>query len=330
MPLKVLITRFSSIGDIVLTTPVIRCLKQQMDNVEIHFLTKTFYKDLLTANPHIHTIHAFKDNLKETLSDLKAEKFDYIIDLHKNLRSYKLKALLRRPALTFDKLNIKKFFYVHFKIGSLPKIHIVERYLKPLRSWGIKNDGKGLDYFIPESDQVDTSTFPHEFQYGFVVWVIGAKHFTKRFPDHKIREIIQMINKPVVLLGGKEDRERGSRIAGEFYHVLNKCGDYNLNQAASVIRQAEKVITNDTGLMHIAAAFDKPVISLWGNTVPEFGMWPYFGNNQEKESRLSSIMEVKDLYCRPCSKIGFVKCPEGHFRCMREINNDEVADAIKQ
>ena len=328
MPLKVLITRFSSIGDIVLTTPLIRCLKNQREDVEIHFLTKSFYKNLLVNNPYLSKIHDFEYNLKEIFKDLKAEKFDYVIDLHKNLRSWKVNAKLKRPVLTFNKLNLRKFFYVHFRIGSLPPVHIVDRYLKAVKSLGVKNDGKGLDHFIPEGEEVKVDEFPIEFRNGFLTWVIGAKHYTKTFPEHKIIEILQKVNRPVVLLGGPEDRERGSRIAGEFYYVINKCGDYSLNQCASLINQSEKVITNDTGLMHIAAALEKPVISLWGNTIPEFGMSPYYGDNTSKEEELSRIIEVDNLYCRPCSKIGFMKCPEGHFRCMREINNESVLDAI--
>ena len=292
-------TRFSSIGDIILTTPVLRCLKEQRQDIEVHFLTRSFFRELLAANPYIQKIHTFTYNLQEVVQELKAEKFDYIIDLHKNLRSYKLKALLRRPSLTFNKLNLRKFFYTYFKIGSLPAVHIVDRYLKPLKALGV------------------------------IAWVIGAKHFTKRFPDHKIREVLHQISQPVVLLGGPEDREHGTWIAGEFYHVLNKCGDYTLNQAASVIRQADKVISNDTGLMHMAAALQKPLISLWGNTVPEFGMYPYYGDDPQKAEKLSTIMEIKGLYCRPCSKLGFMKCPEGHFRCMRELNNETIAQAIK-
>lgn len=326
--MKVLVARFSSIGDIILTTPVLRCLKEQRDDIEVHFLTRSFFGELLAANPYVQKIHTFTDNLQEVVHELRSEKFDYIIDLHKNLRSYKLKALLRRPSLTFDKLNLRKFLYAYFKIGSLPAVHIVDRYLKPLKALGIKNDGKGLDHFIPEWEEVDTGNFPLEFHKGYIAWVIGAKHFTKRFPDHKIREILHQISQPVVLLGGPEDREHGTWIAGEFYHVLNKCGDYTLNQAASVIRQATKVISNDTGLMHIAAALQKPLISLWGNTVPEFGMYPYYGDDASKAHKLSTIVEVKELYCRPCSKLGFMKCPEGHFRCMRELDNDLIASEI--
>lgn len=327
--MKVLVTRFSSIGDIILTTPVLRCLKEQRQDIEVHFLTRSFFRELLAANPYIQKIHTFTYNLQEVVQELKAEKFDYIIDLHKNLRSYKLKALLRRPSLTFNKLNLRKFFYTYFKIGSLPAVHIVDRYLKPLKALGVKHDGKGLDYFIPEDEEVNTREFPVEFHQGYIAWVIGAKHFTKRFPDHKIREVLHQISQPVVLLGGPEDREHGTWIAGEFYHVLNKCGDYTLNQAASVIRQADKVISNDTGLMHMAAALQKPLISLWGNTVPEFGMYPYYGDDPQKAEKLSTIMEIKGLYCRPCSKLGFMKCPEGHFRCMRELNNETIAQAIK-
>jgi ADP-heptose:LPS heptosyltransferase len=121
------------------------------------------------------------------------------------------------------------------------------------------------------------------------------------------------------LLGGKED----AAIAEQVYQLhknntINLCGKLNLNQSASIIQQSHKVITSDTGLMHIAAAYKKDIISLWGNTIPEFGMGPYFAGKN------SQILEVKNLSCRPCSKLGYKKCPKGHFKCMNDIEIAEI------
>jgi len=143
----------------------------------------------------------------------------------------------------------------------------------------------------------------------------------RRDPEDKIIEVCKKIDKSIVLLGGTEDVEKGERIKMEVGEkIYNSCGKFTLNQSASLVRQAEKIITNDTGLMHVAAAFNKEIISLWGNTIPEFGMYPYMPGNEKQ----SQILEVKDLNCRPCSKIGFQKCPKGHFKCMIGINSDEI------
>ncbi len=312
---KILIIRFSSIGDIVLTTPVIRCIKEQKPDFEIHYLTKISFRNILENNPHISKIHTIEKDAKEIVPQLKKENFDLIIDLHNNIRSMQIKKALGKPSAAFSKLNFKKWLLVNFKIDKMPSDHIVERYLRTVEQLGIKNDNKGLDYFIPEKDEVNILSLPASHQNGYIGFVIGAKHFTKQLPLEKIISICKKLTIPVLLLGGKEDYNRGDEIANAVgVNIFNACGKYNLNQSASLVRQASKIITHDTGLMHIAAAFKKEIISVWGNTVPAFGFTPYLPNPKSK------IVEVKDLSCRPCSKIGYDKCPKGHFKCMTEID----------
>ena len=316
---KILIIRFSSIGDIVLTTPVIRCIKQQQPNIEIHYLTKKIFKGILENNPYITRIHTIEKDVKEVTNELKKENFDFIIDLHSNIRSMQTKTALGKPSSSFKKLNFKKWILVNFKINKMPAMHIVDRYLQTTQTLGIKNDNKGLDYFIPEKDEVNMSSLPLSHQHGYIGFVIGAKHFTKQLPIEKIISICKKLNQPIVLLGGKEDLNRALEIEKAVgTTIYNACGKYNLNQSASLIKQATKIITHDTGLMHIAAAFKKEIISVWGNTVPAFGFTPYL------PAPTSKIVEVKNLSCRPCSKIGYEKCPKGHFKCMREIDEKLV------
>jgi ADP-heptose:LPS heptosyltransferase len=314
---KILIIRFSSIGDIVLTTPVIRCLKQQLENAEIHYLTKRSFKSILENNPHITKIHAIEKDVNEVIEELKKENFDHIIDLHNNIRSSQVKMKLGKPSVSFKKFNFRKWLIVNMKMRNMILPHVVERYLDTVAGLGVKNDHKGLDHFIPAADEIAISSLPLSHQNGYTAFVIGAKHYTKQLPAEKIISICKKMNVPVVLLGGKEDAERAALIEKEVGPLIfNACGKYNLNQSASFIKQAKRVISHDTGLMHIAAAYKKEIISVWGNTVPAFGFAPYFpGEN-------SRIVEVKNLTCRPCSKIGYDKCPRGHFKCMREIDED--------
>ena len=320
---KVLVVRFSSIGDIVLTTPVIRCLKQQVEGVELHFATKQAFKTIVEHNPYIDKLHLLQKELKPLLADLKAENFDLIIDLHNNLRTRIIKLSLGVKSYSFNKLNFNKFLLTNFKINKMPNIHIVDRYLDTAKSLGVENDGKGLDYFIPQKDVVDLTD--HKIAENYIGFVLGAKFATKRMPKEKILEVCKLIDSPIVFLGGKEDTEVGEFLVTELgrKNLFNACGKFNLNQSASLVKQAKTIISHDTGLMHIAAAFNKKIISVWGNTVPELGMYQYVS----AENKI--IVEIEDLNCRPCSKIGYAKCPKKHFDCMNNISANEIAKHLK-
>ncbi|HSV88043.1 MAG TPA: glycosyltransferase family 9 protein [Bacteroidales bacterium] len=323
--LKILIIRFSSIGDIVLTTPVLRILKNTPGvQVEVHYATKKAFESFLSNNPYIDLVHTYDGSLTDLIKKLRAENFDYIIDLHNNLRSTLVKLALRKPSKAFHKLNIEKWLLTKLKINRLPKVHIVDRYLVAAKKFNLQNDNAGLDFFLPPGDMEWPGIIPDDFRNSFIGFVIGGMHATKRMPHSKIIEVCRLLNKPVVLLGGPDDAKTGQIIADSVgSKVINACGRLSLNQSAFLVKMANVIITHDTGLMHIAAAFNKPIISIWGNTIPEFGMFPYMPQKPE----LSQIVEVKGLPCRPCHKIGYKKCPLGHFDCMEKINPAEVAGA---
>lgn len=317
---KILIIRFSSIGDIVLTTPVIRCAKSQLKGTEIHYVTKVAFKSILAHNPNIDKLHTFKEDISEVYDQLKAENFDVVIDLHKNLRSLRLKQKLGVKSYSFNKINLQKFVAVNFKqINKLPDQHIVERYFEAIASIGVTNDGKGLDHFINTNDKVDvTKLIPSSNK--FIALVVGGSYYTKKLPLNKLVEICNSVSLPIIVLGGKEDKAIADELQKKFPKIINGCGQYSINQSASIIEQAEWVITSDTGLMHIASAYNKKIISVWGNTIPEFGMGPYMPNAENK------ILEIKGLSCRPCSKLGYKRCPKGHFKCMNDINYSFLKD----
>ena len=270
---KILLIRFSSIGDIVLISPIVRALKKQL-NCELHMLTKKQYATISENNPNVDMVHLFDNNTKEVIADLKKEKFDFVVDLQKNLRSHKILKALKTPFASFPKLNIEKWLLVNFKINQLPNKHIVDRYFEAVSTLAVKNDGKGLEYYYPEEEKIDSLSISKSFRNGFAAWVIGGQHFTKIMPAEKVASIISKMDIPVVLLGGKDDKARGDEIVKltKGKPVFNSCGQFSLNGSASLVEQSRLVLTNDTGLMHIAAAFKKPIISLWGNTIPEFGM----------------------------------------------------------
>ncbi len=323
---KILIIRFSSIGDIVLTSPVIRALHNLKARPEIHFITKKKFANTLVHNPYIDKLYTFEKEITEISEELKNENYTYIIDLHSNLRSRRLKLILDSKSHTFNKLNIKKWLKVKFKYDRLPNVHIVERYMEPIRFLGAKEDGKGLDYFVSERDEKVGQRFQEKYPEGYHCFVVGGAHFTKQIPGFILNEIADNSNLPIVLLGGPEDKNKGTQIVkGSRHEIYNACGEFSINESAAIIKYGQKVLTADTGMMHIASAFQKEILSVWGNTIPEFGMSPYFANDQKNKNH---IFEVKGLSCRPCSKIGYSKCPKQHFDCMLKIDVKEITKTL--
>ena len=324
--MKILVVRFSSIGDVVLTTPVMRCLKQQIPNCEIHFITKKAFKGILEHNSNISKIFTIDSSISEVIPALKAEQYDYVIDLHKNLRTFQLKNKLGRPSYSFPKLNFEKWMLVNLKRNKMPKVHVVDRYFKAVEKLGVKNDNQPCDFFIQSSDEIQLKDYFNLTSEKYITIAIGAQFATKRMPFEKLKEILEQLNQSIILIGGETDKELANEILAAFpdKSIFSACGIFSLAQSASIVKQSRVLLTNDTGMMHIASCFQIPTISVWGNTVPELGMYPYFPENAE----LFSIHEVKGLNCRPCSKIGFQKCPKGHFNCMNLQDSKAISEDI--
>jgi ADP-heptose:LPS heptosyltransferase len=311
---------------------VIRCIRKQIPGAEIHYLTKSSFREVIAPNPYLDKVFYLSDDLNGLLTALKRENYDYVIDLHHNLRTARVKQALGAKSFNFPKLNVRKWLLVHTKINLMPDTGIVDRYFEAVLPLGVRNDGLGLDYFIPEHTADVCAGLPERHRAGFVACVIGGTYYTKRLPVAKWNELCSLTPYPVVLLGGPEDQAAGELIAAVFPgRVYNACGKYSLNESARLIQCARVVVSNDTGLMHIAAAFQKPVISLWGNTTPAFGMFPYYGDNNggDRPAPQSVIMENTKLSCHPCSKLGYNACPKGHFRCMNSLDMNQVASAIE-
>ncbi|MBC7885753.1 MAG: glycosyltransferase family 9 protein [Saprospiraceae bacterium] len=316
---KILIIRFSSIGDVVLTTPIIRCIKKQL-NAEIHFLIKPEFAHIVTNNSNVDKVHRLHKSITESISIMQEEKFDLVIDLQKNLNSYRIKNGLKCASVTFDKLNLQKWLLVNLKINKLPEKHLVDRYFDALQPIGVIDDGMGLDYFILPEDEYDAIGLVEGVKYDILV--LGANYFTKRIPVSKCEEIISLSTGHTVLLGGEDVSNIANQLSTKYpQKTINLCGKVGLGVSAGIIKHARKVITGDTGLMHIAAALQKEIYLLWGNTTPLFGMYPYYGFKNPSNYR---NYEVLNLPCRPCSKLGYDHCPKGHFRCMLDIDVSSI------
>src|SRR6056297_271289 len=310
-------------GDIVLTSPIPRALKKQIQ-AEVHFLTKDSFQSLLKDNPYVDKLWLLKkgETVLSLSNRLKGEDFDIIIDLHKNLRSISLSKLLGVPSYRFEKLNLEKWLFVKCKWNRLPDTHIVDRYMDTLSSLNVVNDKKGLDFFIVEDQKytIQDSSFDN-----YVAFVVGAAHRTKQVPVSQAIPLLNRLSAPIILIGGPDDVDRANQIAEEISGpVLNLAGELSIQESASVLEKARLVMAPDTGMMHIAAALKKPLVLFWGSTSKEFGMYPYYGRNEVPIREI----KVNGLPCRPCTKYGKAKCPRGHFKCMLQWDPMEVAEEV--
>ena len=317
--MKILVVRFSSMGDIIYTTPVVRCLKTQLPDAEIHFLTKPVFKYIYDNNPYVDRLLLLKPTLTETIEEIKAEKYDYLIDLHNNLRTSMIKLRTGIKSSTYKKQRIRKWLSLKLHLKLVPPVHLVERYLKTVKFLGVKNDGRPIDYYVKAEHDLG-KLLPASHQSNYIAFIIGATHFTKRMPNEKIISICKKINSPIVLLGGEDVKTNGNEIVKAIGdNIYNACGTTSLDESVFLVSRAEKIMGFDTGLTHIAEAFDKPIASIWGGTVPELlGVQPYM-------VKYAEVIDI-NLPCRPCSKFGLEKCPLGHFKCMNNIPEEVVID----
>jgi len=328
--MKILVVRFSSIGDIVLTTPVVGAIARQLDQVVIHYLTKKQFEPLLVAHPKIQKVHSFEKSLSEVIDTIKEERYDLLIDLHNNLRTFLLKRKIQIAHRSFRKLNIQKWLLVHFHYRGMPNLHVVDRYFETVHHIGVINDFRSCELFLSKEEIVDIQLRWRISPKTYLAVAIGAQFATKMMPVALLVDILSAIECPIILLGGVHDRERSLQIVEGLidrrHPIVNAVDKLSLMESASVVAQAGVLLTHDTGLMHIATAFDVPIVSVWGNTVPDLGMVPYYPKNAERYS----IHEVEKLSCRPCSKIGHARCPKKHFHCMTMQNVAAIRSAIQQ
>lgn len=329
-PRKILIIRLSSIGDIVLSTPLIRVLRNKFPNSQIDFIIKREFAELLKYNPNLTNLiefnseNGFKELLKLKRQILK-EKYDLIVDIHNNLRSVFLRTFTGARVVRINKRVFKRFLLVKFKINLYKNaIHVVDRYIETLYNFSIKNDNQGLEIFVPE-DTIETTKNKIDFsdENFYIAIAPSAKHETKRWLPERFAQLgdklAEKFKAKIILLGGKEDEDRCRLIEQMMINKpINLCGKTSLLESAAALSLCKLLVTNDSGLMHIGSAMKTKIVAIFGSTVKEFGFFPY---------GVESITIEKNISCRPCSHIGKDKCPKGHFRCMKDIQVDDVFNA---
>ena len=314
-PLKILVIRFSSIGDIVLTTPVVRCLKLQL-NADIDFLTKKKYEEILISNTYISNIFSLSDDPKKIIETLRNQEYDFIIDLQSNLRSLMIRLALRVNYSTYIKKTLKRYLLIYSGINLLDD-HVVDRYFKAVTKLNVFNDNQGIDYFLGSIPDLDFNS-----DQSYICWCIGGSYEKKKLSSTQISNVISKLKTPVLLLGSYEDKEVASKVVDitKSNNIFNFCGETSIQESAYLIKKSNLVLTNDTGMMHIASAFQSPIISFWGCTKPSLGFSPYM---PAKDSE-NIITQFSD---KPCSKHGKY-CRIQSMGCIKEISSQTIYESI--
>jgi ADP-heptose:LPS heptosyltransferase len=319
---KILVIRLSSIGDIILTTPLLRRLQAACPDAAIDYCTKQPFVSLLASNPRISTIY--------TTELPPTEAYDLVVDLQHNLRSHAIVRSLR-PGRTaqYRKENWKKWLLVQCKIDLYGSCRsVVERYQDALKKFALPDDSQGCELYPSPDDKTFAQPF-FEGRKKTLALCFGAKHFTKRYSPTGFAAVLSLLLRAmplqVLLLGGKEDAPQAKEIMNalpETYRskVINLAGCCTLMQTAALLEHSDAVLSNDTGLMHMASAFGKKLFVLFGSSSALFGFLPYHTPYD--------LFEVDGLPCRPCSHIGRDNCPKGHFRCMNDLSPTLIAGKI--
>ncbi|MBD3224515.1 MAG: hypothetical protein GF313_07285 [Caldithrix sp.] len=327
--IKILFVRLSSIGDILLTTPLIRQTRISFPAATIDYITKPQFYELIKFNPHLNTIHNINPHgtpkeLSRQSRALKQNEYDFVFDLHNNFRSRLLTFHLKGSKIGRMKKNkIKRALLVYTKINLFHNIlSIPDKYSKVAAMAGIQDDGLGLEIFWKDyiENQVHKKLSRLAIKQNFVAMAPGAGFYTKRWPIDYFKKLIRAMlhnnpKKQILILGGPDEASQFKtlQVKGQ---VFNLAGSLSLLESAIVVSQAELLISNDSGIMHMATAVNTPVLAIFGSTVRELGFYPYRGQHK--------VLENGNLSCRPCSHIGRKQCPLRHFKCMKEIYPEKV------
>ncbi|MBI4429778.1 MAG: lipopolysaccharide heptosyltransferase II [Ignavibacteriales bacterium] len=333
---KTLVIRFSSVGDIVLSTPLLRVLRKRFPQGQIDYVTKKEYAELVRSNHNLNLTYELDasggfQELRRLKRRIMEEKYDLVVDIHNSIRSRYLRSFLGTQTAVVDKRELERHLLVKFKRNLYKEVvSVADRYIECVEEFGVEKDGEGLELYIPDEVLFGVSGKIAKLALSRFEKVIGlcpaSRHFTKRWPEDRFAELgirfARNIGAKILIFGARDDAALCSGItmqindhAGE-ERATDFSGQFSLLETAAAMQFCDVVVTNDTGLMHMAAAMHKKVVAIFGSTVREFGFFPAGTEN--------AVLEKKGLYCRPCSHIGRPSCPEVHFRCMKDISVDEV------
>ena len=325
--LRILCVRFSSIGDVLLTTPLVRALHRRHPEAELYFVTKRAMTPLVVENPHLTRVIELAPNERiiDLARRLRPLGATHGLDLHGSLRSAALRWLVPCQWSGYSKRKFARTTLISTKINIYGRpVPVAERYFEAARELDVAPDGGPPEFFLAPAAITHMKYWLAEVglnQKRFAVIAPGAAHGTKRWPIAHWQALtarLQQLGYGVVAVGGPGDRELANALGAG---VVNVAGEFTLQETGACLARAAVVVSGDTGVMHMATGVGTPVVALFGPTVEPFGFFPY--------TKRAEVLEL-DLDCRPCSAMGTARCPLGHHHCLEEISPDQVAAAVQR
>ncbi len=322
----------SSLGDILLTTPLLRAIRTRHPDAWISYVTKTAFIPLLADNPRIDELIPYDpaESLGTLIERLRVGQYTHRLDLHGSLRSRALRLRVPGKWRGYPKHRLARTALIRTKRNIYRDTrHVVERYFDAARDLDVKPDDKPLEFFIRREMLDQANDFLRDRGLGddrtLVAVCPGAQHATKRWPVRHWQDLVTLLTTrgyDVVVLGGPAERQLGEEVAaagGD--HAASAAGLFEIGVAAALLKRSARAVTGDSGLLHLASAVGTPLVGLYGPTVRPFGFFPYRAK--------ATVLELP-LDCRPCSAMGGPVCPLGHHRCLIDINPDQVFEAVRK
>ncbi len=320
---KILIIRLSSLGDIVLTQPVVQAVRKEFPKAQIHYLTKRVFSPIVEMFGCVDKIHYWEEK-KALLTNLRKLKFDLAIDLQSKLNTFIIKNFINaKQTSTYNKEHLLRRQIVKKKTKRTIS-STVDLYFTALQKIGINSEVSNPK-LIPINNTMMPKAFTTNENTKYIGLFPGALHETKQYPINQLAELIDSVppewNCQFLIFGSKAENDLADelKILTET-EVINICGELDLQQLVTAIDKMDVVITNDSGPMHIAAALEKPQIAIFGATHPKLGFAPMNEN---------TIILSADLQCQPCSLHGSKACPLDHFNCMKQVSAVDILKTLK-
>jgi len=329
--LRILCVRFSSIGDVLLTTPLVRALHRRHPEAELYFVTKRAMAPLVVENPHLTNVFALgpDEPLGDFAQRLRALGPTHGLDLHGSLRSTALRWLVPARWSGYSKRKLARTTLISTKINLYGKhVPVPERYFEAARAAGldVEPDGGPPEFYLTPAARAHMTHWLAEIgldRKPFAALAPGAAHATKRWPIAHWRGLsdrLRQLGLGIVVVGGPQDRVLADELGGN-PDTANAAGEFSLQETGACLARATVAVSGDTGVMHMATGVGTRVVALFGPTVEPFGFYPY--------TKRAVVLE-QDLACRPCSAMGTERCPLGHHRCLADVLPDQVASAVQQ
>ena len=327
---KILVFRLSSIGDIVLTTALLRCLRNTFPDAQIDFVVKKQFVDILRCVPFVSNVIELDSKkgfaeLRAIRNRLKNEQYDVALDIHKNWRSmFVCNTIGSKQVFRFNKHVFRRWVLTTFHKDIYKEVRPVYlRFIDAAQQIGVVPDGKYTELVVPEQLSESMKDIFVQANLSFEKRIIalcpGASFSNKQWQVEKFQQLAKRVvaefDAQVILLGGKKELEMCETIANES-GAVSFAGKFDLSQSIAALSMVSLTVANDTGMLHVSEALGVPVVGIYGPTARQFGYFPILPQ--------SKVAQIENLSCRPCTKMGMNHCPKKHFACMNDISVEMV------